>query len=378
MYMFIDREGNVIFTADFNYKSLSKFENGFFCVQTMEETIGGNVYTMTYYKVLYFKDNAKNAKFETVDIQGAILSGISMEKLNVCIEEAFEIENAVGAGTMSYFNEDGYALVNVPQTTGSSLYDGVLINTNGDICNFEGISEGESISDWYRNLAFISDYTKDSSGRYVYLDFDNQVATRIGIFYDEDDYLMNDYINDYYFVSNGSSWNGVDYGDSIILRGLYISNNSLHTKNIINLSDIEEFAGASIMGASGSSLDEGLRLCFNVYLKSKNGVFFSAVINDDGEILVSPTKEYQLGYQDTSVIPYRYVCYAFSGNGLCKAKDTETGLFGYIDLEGNWAMDPQYTSATDFCDIDGVAVVNNGKTIIDSKGNIVLTLETAK
>lgn len=46
--------------------------------------------------------------------------------------------------------------------------------------------------------------------------------------------------------------------------------------------------------------------------------------------------------------------------------------------EGNWAIKPQYTSATDFCGMRNVAVVNNGKTIINSDGEIIFTVETAE
>ena len=41
--------------------------------------------------------------------------------------------------------------------------------------------------------------------------------------------------------------------------------------------------------------------------------------------------------------------------GLCKFRDTETQLYGYIDKTGGIAIEPQFESARDFS--DGMAVV---------------------
>ena len=96
----------------------------------------------------------------------------------------------------------------------------------------------------------------------------------------------------------------------------------------------------------------------------------------DGNILISPTTNYNLSYSykkgsySTETI---YVAYPFSA-GLCKAKDTETDLFGFIDLNGNWVIEPQYKNVTDFSEYNGEAyAVVDETTIINSKGKVVFT-----
>jgi hypothetical protein len=48
--------------------------------------------------------------------------------------------------------------------------------------------------------------------------------------------------------------------------------------------------------------------------------------------------------------------------------DKSTYCWGYIDLDGNWLLEPQYGGTTDF--IDGKAVVN-GNMVIDKSGNVI-------
>jgi len=67
----------------------------------------------------------------------------------------------------------------------------------------------------------------------------------------------------------------------------------------------------------------------------------------------------------------QYAQFKFS-QGLAAVMSAENGLFGYINAKAEWAIEPRYTSATDFC--AGLAVVEeNGEIyVIDTSGNIVL------
>ena len=57
-------------------------------------------------------------------------------------------------------------------------------------------------------------------------------------------------------------------------------------------------------------------------------------------------------------------------------KDEKTGLYGYIDKNGNWVIQPTYRSVSDFSGgADGVAIVDN-KAIINSKGEVVFSLKS--
>ena len=112
-------------------------------------------------------------------------------------------------------------------------------------------------------------------------------------------------------------------------------------------------------------------------MQNQNGVAFYSVIDENGQILISPTKQYKLGnsYTEKSgmVTLTRYNAYSFSA-GLCKAKDSETGLFGFIDLQGNWVIEPQYKNVSDFSEYgnEAYAVVDD-VTIINQKGEIIFT-----
>ena len=92
---------------------------------------------------------------------------------------------------------------------------------------------------------------------------------------------------------------------------------------------------------------------------------------------MEPTNDIRIGYEykeESTTYTKRYTTYTFYA-GLCKAQDTTTSLYGYIDLQGNWVIQPLYNSVTDFSGEgdDAVAVVNNN-TIINRKGEVIFTI----
>lgn len=95
-------------------------------------------------------------------------------------------------------------------------------------------------------------------------------------------------------------------------------------------------------------------------------------INYDGEIVLPKVGS-----------PYQYA-YGFS-SGYAAAADSETGLLGYIDLDGNWVIPPQYSNASSYTSglnfVYGYAIVTAGTLsdgfdsrylLIDENGNCIL------
>ena len=62
--------------------------------------------------------------------------------------------------------------------------------------------------------------------------------------------------------------------------------------------------------------------------------------------------------------------------GVCPWKDEETGLWGYVDVQGNWVMEPVWTAAEAF--EGGYAVLwddQERRGVIDGRGNLVLPFQ---
>ena len=61
------------------------------------------------------------------------------------------------------------------------------------------------------------------------------------------------------------------------------------------------------------------------------------------------------------------------------AKDNKTGKYGYINVYGDFVIDAQFDSATNFYGegFDAVAVVNED-TIINEKGETLFTIKKAQ
>ena len=105
-------------------------------------------------------------------------------------------------------------------------------------------------------------------------------------------------------------------------------------------------------------------------LYMKNTSEWCATMDENGKILMEPTKDIMLKYEY-----YNWgtvtKCYTFS-NDLCCAYQPSSGLWGYVDPYGNWKIKPQYNKVTTFS-YDGLAVVND-LIVIDTKGKVVLDI----
>ena len=334
IYMFIDKTGKVIFEADFEYVALGDYVNGAFWLETKEETIDGAVHTMAYYTY----------------------NGTMVTK-------AFSV-NAKNAGEDSNFYvpyettpNDKYALVHITEDDGYGE-DGVFIDFEGNKVELKGIDKGDSIGSWHREWGFVSSNVKDNYGMFVHINFEYKEATRMSVRYDE-----NEYIGYGRYCVDGGVWgDAYDYGDMIILRPLFS-----YDYDIINVSDIPTFSNAIVKKVM-CGYDEW----YTVYLMSSSGVYFSSVIDRNGSIIMSPTKDISLG---KSLGGNKYECYTFSSNYLCKAKDEKTGLFGFININGEWAIEPQFQSVTDFSNGYNPVAVVDGKAVINSRGEVLYSVD---
>lgn len=329
VYMFIDKTGKVLFEADFSYTALGDYANGAFWIETQEETIAGTVYTMTYYK---YDGNS--------------------------VAAAFSVNNAADFGENSNFyapdetkSNEKYAVIY--DRTGNSK--AIFIDFDGNKVNFEGMKESYSVLTWHNNFVLLS------SGACYYIDYETKTAIKIPVSYDE-----NDYIGYGQYRVDGSNW-GSSYGTGI-LKDTYIKDGQLYG-SYMDVNQIPEFSQAKVL-----QVGCGYGNLYTVYLgRSSSGlvfnpdIIFSTVIDANGNILISPTKNISLGERYVN----DYFCYTFSENGLCKAKDNETGLFGFIDITGNWVIKPRFQSVTDFTNGENPVAIVDGKAIINPQGEVI-------
>src|SRR5699024_7624590 len=98
-------------------------------------------------------------------------------------------------------------------------------------------------------------------------------------------------------------------------------------------------------------------------------------------VAVQPAGEEHMGFADREgnlVIParfdsyYQFHAYSRFGDGLAPAVDPDSWLFGYIDRQGQWVIEPQFDHARHFA--EGLAPVQVGAQwrFIDKTGQTVL------
>ncbi len=336
---YINRNGDAVYTHKGTEKDLGAYKNDFFWVKTTEETLAGNISTMTYY-----------------DQNGQKV--FSVERATEALQEA--PQNNLNAwnritSSMSSFNEYGYAVVEID---GKNKF----IDTKGQIVSIEtfGIDAKDySVTKQRDQVAVISENA-------YFLDYASKKSVHLGsyqslIIYDPPVlHLQENYYATYSRSTYNKQYSGIHY------RG----------EPILDFKNISALGGATVKAVSVSKVENELYLI--LYAVNADGVFFSIISDLEGNFITTPTKQYALGYQTLSLKDgaYRYEdfeAYAFH-KGLCKAQDTETGLFGYIDLTGNWVIPAQYESVTDFYGEgdDAVAVVN-GDTVINRKGEVIFS-----
>lgn len=103
-----------------------------------------------------------------------------------------------------------------------------------------------------------------------------------------------------------------------------------------------------------------------LYLSSSDNVIFWAIADENGNVKMKPQRDISISLGDY------FEQYTFS-EGLCIAEDVSTGLYGYINENGEWVIKPQYKKAESFS--EGYATVvdsNENCKVINKKGEVVL------
>lgn len=310
-------------------EKIGEYSNGYFWIQTYESKISGDVHSMTYYDV-----NGKKAFIiENAEESEYMISGS-------------ELHNAGKKRSNSSFNENGLALVTINARN-------ELINTEGNIVAHGNYQIEELHGNYFTTWDHVYYINPENMG-FITTNMEPDLFKKLK-------FLENDYVVSYGIGSNeADQYQRVESYYEIIC-----------VKEMLNLTEISVLSGANIRGVSYSSYN-GIKY-FVLYLESKDGKFFSAVINAQGGMVIEPTQKFALGkimHSQTNIVADNIVYEVFTvSDGLIVAQDTSTGLFGYINLSGEWAIQPQYDSATTFS--NGVAVVNNN-TIINTSGEVIL------
>ncbi len=128
------------------------------------------------------------------------------------------------------------------------------------------------------------------------------------------------------------------------------------------LKTYEEYQKSSDRAYSVGTIKNTLTQIATLYMKTTS--VWYATMDMNGNVLMAPTKDIELGTGE-------YDQFVFS-NDLCCAYEPSSGLWGYVDVYGNWKIKPQYESVTTFS-YAGYAVVDE-LLVIDTNGEVVLDI----
>jgi len=314
---YINKKGELVYQVPDN--ATGSLAGTLFYIETEEELISGTIPTITYYD-----------------------------------EHGIPVFSFINARVERNFTKQGYAIISMVENQNYwSDYKAKnkMIDKSGNFIEwvFEEIeNEFDSITDCGNGYFYFSDYRDSSWKYYVYIDFENQKVYPLGT--DDKDYLG----NDFYYTDCG-----YEYGMSV-----FSSNCKAIIKNeqiVLSLDGISEFADADIMAVEYHSYNN--QDLFFIQLKSNSGTIFSSLIDINGSVLIKPTNKF-----------YLFAGYEMLGKSLnlCVARDRESQLLGYVDLEGNWVIPPQYNTALPFYDDENRAVaIVDGNKIIDITGELI-------
>ena len=134
----------------------------------------------------------------------------------------------------------------------------------------------------------------------------------------------------------------------------------------VDLDKVGNFSDASVYYHHVSGNDNSKGQLATVALKNVDGTWFYSIVDSEGNVLMQPQKNITFPIANKKEMSRYNFC-----KDLCPAKDAESGCWGYVDVYGNWKIQPQYSSVVAFS-TDGYATVND-KIVIDTEGRIVLS-----
>lgn len=330
--------------------------NNLFWIQTVDEQLSGNVYTMTYYH-----ENGR---------------------------KAFSFSNATPAGywsdnkytfynNFSDFDDNGYAFIDVGT---DSNHDYRLVNRDGHLVELKlKTSINELQKAVYEDYTYATIASIDSfcvTG----LSERNIVSCKINYTYYDTSYrkyrsheTYMKFAVDYntltlYLLQNGverlTEFSSVE--DYILAKyddQLYILDQ--HAQNILRSNDdYPDLHGGKVV-----------RYCVSpngfvtVALASESYALFYSIVSVSGEIVLKPTNKIYMHVANPSEKPLQELHEsAIYSSGLLPAQDVATKKWGYLNEVGEWAIQPQFDSARSFS--DGLACVNEN-AFIDTTGKTV-------
>ena len=184
-----------------------------------------------------------------------------------------------------------------------------------------------------------------------------------------------------------------------------IDNNDLDsnfTRIVINRQGIEVYRAPDGWTISSIIVEDGRLIIENA--SSEPGIIEQQIVDLNGNILYEITfdiRESIIGFYPLSFVPrlagltpffdqasglFGYVDkdfswvieprYQLAGNfyhGLSRVQDAETSLYGYINESGDWVIEPQFQQARDFIDVLAFAQASNGLWgVIDQTGQWII------
>jgi len=339
---YLDNDGNVV--AQFrvaNYECCGYVHNGMFWVENYEED------ELTYY-------DGKTAEV-LFTVEGGSAYGIDDAEYR----------------SYSDMNRFGYAVIHAELE--GKRYAGVIIDRNGNYVDFSliGFDDAYKKNDYefmYLNerIAFL-DVTRGDDAVCT-VNWEDHTLTRIEVPEDAEDEF--DWIR--HMTSRQVSCNAEYVIDCDRDAGEIDVYDRYYENIVLSLQDIPEFAPYSVFFARFLSWNENYII---VTLKDAERKDYYSILDTEGNICMQPTAEIK-GYMDYTE-PFGTHGW-FSGEMINMEKDILSDdlipvrdrhyEYGYIDICGNWIIEPQFESAEPFR--NGFARVDESR-YIDVHGNIV-------
>ena len=374
---YINAEGTVLYTVTGKETALGEVSNGYFYIETKEALISGDEYTMTYYNAKGQKAVVEDAKHghQIYEAKGEVFGSTCKEGRDLSLLNELGwgvVQSSDGIAQLIWIKNGELVLLYNTKKLIQARYAGIL--TGPAYAYSDNIFPGIGCFVGYGVTQNIIDVNKSED---IYIDFDNgdySISTVQSASLDRAFWGRNLGDNYYFIIERYECFDRC--------RVIMYKN-----QQKINLEKIPEFSNATPVGVARYKYND--INYFAVLLENKSKTKFISLIDESGNILIKPTSEYNFMYSWKEYSDeYKSKLYTDSADkerlfysmlpivdGLICARSSENSLYGYIGLDGEWAIQPKYETATDFYGEgdDAVAVVNNN-TIINRKGEIVFTI----
>lgn len=318
--------------SDGTIQSFGEISEGMIWVKTVEKTFDGNIYTISYYN-----ENGLAFSFKNAEIVKYYSNSEADSCSNFC---------------------NGYANLKI---------DGIerLITKDGNVLSFDAIGYDDLLnSRWDGPSTYIDIGILKVYGEYanvaIYMQRPDGYVTS------KEAYGIIDYANNTisYCEWDKRYQNVKKWGDYLVVDGVVAERNLDNV--IINIAEVFGIEKHMIDNINVSFEDKVI----TVAVLNKDYELFFAAVGFDGKTIIEPTQDIFIStnefYNQHNSKGEELITFS---DGLILAKDTKTKLWGYIDKNGDWYIEPQYETASAFS--EGYAVVNNTQ-IINKNGEVIL------